>query len=173
MVNEGNTPRCNRETRGSSTDVTLFTGDLRGKLRNWRVANEEVYLSNHNNIYNNVATDTTGNKYKRLAPDNQACKYEEDDATGFLEASDKEMNREDECRTEKLDRAIKTACQKVLKRKGKNKYMTVYRWNTYIAELRKTLWAAKRNKTGGNRKGTLQWRQGHNWKKNTKPKEQT
>lgn len=65
-------------------------------------------LSEHNNIYYRIASDTMGNKHKGPVTDNQAWK-DEDDAIVFLEAFNEEINRKGECVTEKLDPAMKTA----------------------------------------------------------------
>lgn len=54
----------------------------------------KMILNDHNNIYYSIATDTTGNKHKRLASDNQAGKYKENIAIGFLEAFDEKKLRE-------------------------------------------------------------------------------
>lgn len=102
----------------SIIDLTLRSGDIRGTIRHWRVADEDKNLNDHSNIYFHITNGTASNS--------QDWKYGEEDDAGFLEAFDEEMNRKGECEEGKLDRELKRACEKILKKKGRNSFMPVY-----------------------------------------------
>lgn len=152
MINEGTTPTCVRPQGISIVNLTWATPKIGSKIKNWKVEEANLSLSDHNYITFNIEISRTNKaRMKKGRNTNESPRWKMDtlDQEMYDEVLewkcsmlDRSERREDENEDKDVDwirqtmtEAADTSMQMVRKR-STNYKRQVFWWNEEIAELR-------------------------------------
>ncbi|XP_034839849.1 uncharacterized protein [Maniola hyperantus] len=142
ILNKGDSPTFVRGPRSSTPDITIASQELAGRIRNWKVLEEET-MSGHKYITYEIAVNEP-----EIGPVSGKWSLRKIDTEKFAA-----ILKQQEIETpEDLINATTRACNESMPRKKVKKRKEVYWWNSEIADARRKCIECRRRYTRENSK---------------------